>query len=724
MAFISGLQTSLSGMKAAQSQLGIISSNVANADTPGYTRKIGTQSNLVLGGVSVGVLTGNTTRAFDEGLFKSYLASNSTTGAVSAKSDYFSKTEVLLGSPEANNSISANVADLQKYFETFATDVTSSAGRYSLITSADTVASRLNYISTEIQKLRGDADMEIRDCVEEVNDILDRLDHLNDEIVKYNVLDYDGKADLLDQRDQALRELSEYMDITYFTSDNGAIVVQTNNALTLLDKDPHYLSHNAVTQASSSTSYANGSIGGIFLDGEDITGQLKEGKIKGLIDIRDNELPALQSQMDELASVLKEQINSVHNQGTAYPNTPSSMNGNREFIDPAQQHMRLDSGDVRIIIFDQDGKQVATDTFLGGINFQEGTMQDMATQLQNWLQSPDGANLPQASVTFDENGKVKIDTGDSNYSISIIDEASSTPGSGQQNASISFDANGDGTYDRSFEGFSSFLGLNDFFVTNTSESIYDSKVMDKNANLGVRNPVTLSFSNSELGMDFGTLEIYPNDSLQSIVNKINANPDLNQNIRASLVPNGNGVMLRIEDVSGNQLEITDVTTPQSGFMERIGLSQSSCGTAAAISVRDDLKTTPELIAGGSPEFDQTSGEYRQNKASNNIANKLAEVFSASHVFEQSGTISKTETTLANYASTFVGNIAAMANSLEESLTYQNTLTNSISMKEAQISGVDIDEELSQMIIFQQSYSACAKAFTASKEIMDMLLEIV
>ena len=48
----------------------------------------------------------------------------------------------------------------------------------------------------------------------------------------------------------------------------------------------------------------------------------------------------------------------------------------------------------------------------------------------------------------------------------------------------------------------------------------------------------------------------------------------------------------------------------------------------------------------------------------------------------------------------------------------------ISLKEAQISGVDIDEELGQMIIFQQTYAACAQAFTASKEILDMLLSIV
>ena len=68
MGFIAGLQTSLSGMKVAQSQLEVISRNIANADTAGYTAKTGNQKNLVLAGSSVGVTFTGTTRTVDEGL--------------------------------------------------------------------------------------------------------------------------------------------------------------------------------------------------------------------------------------------------------------------------------------------------------------------------------------------------------------------------------------------------------------------------------------------------------------------------------------------------------------------------------------------------------------------------------------------------------------------------------------------------------------------------------
>ena len=726
MALLSGLQTSLTGMKVAQQQLDIIGRNVANVDTEGYTRKTAAQKNVVLAGQNAGVALGNITRTVNEGLLRSFLAANNAYGTANGKSQYLSKTETLLGTPEGDDSISASVAGLQAAFNTFSTDVTSATGRYNLLNAANTVTSRLNYLSEEIQKLRGDADMSIKEDVDQINNLLDELKTLNDKIVKYQVLGYDGVADLEDQRDSALRDLSGLIDINYFKRENGEKVIQTKNGVTLLDRDVHKLSHNSVAQASATTSYAGGGISGIYVDGVDITNQIAGGEIQGLIEIRDVTLPSLQSQLDELAGVLKTQINAIHNQGTAYPNTPSSLTGTRSFIDPNAQHISIENGDVRFIIFDSEGNQVATTNLNGGLGFTEGTVAEMTQRINDWLQSPDGANLPQASAGFDDDGHLVIDTGDSEYSIAIMDEASSTVGSEQSSVSIKFDANGDGTYDRTAEGFSSFFGLNDFFVSNTNEAIYDSKVVSKGMNLGLKNVVTLNFSDTSHGLNYGSINIYPNDSLQTIVDKINSDPVLNEIIQASLVPNGNGYVLRIVNASGEQMEISESVAPggQGGVIEKLGLAPSNAGVSSSISVREELQTTPALNANGSPQYDVASSEYKLNQASNTIANEMVKVFTESQSFGQSGTLSSMSTTLSNYASTFVGNIASETNEASKTLAYQQELTNSISTKEAQISGVDMDEELSQLIVFQQSYAACAQMFTASKEILDMLLNMV
>lgn len=727
MALLGSLSSSLSGMKVAQSQLEIVSNNIANVDSKGYTRKTAAQSAYVVAGETMGVLLGNVQRTVDEGLLKSFLSSNSLTSSMSTRYDYLSRLDNYMGTTADNNSLAANVGNLQSAFETFSTNVSSPASRYSLLTNAQNTVNKLNYLSSSIQTLRGDADMQINDAISTVNSLLKSLDSLNDDIVKYNVLDRDGVANLEDQRDQVLRELSSYIDITYYTRDTKEIVLQTASGVLLLDNNVHELSHAALAQIGPDNSYDNGNVLGIFVDGVDVTTKLNSGKIGGLIDIRDNTLTALQSQLDELSYALYSEINAVHNQGTAFPNMPSEVVGTATFIKDKTtgeyiQNIRLEQGDVRFVIFDENGKQVTTTTLAGDIGFKQGTLSDMMTKLQDWLQSPQGASLSYASVYMDGTGHLVIDTGDSAYGISIIDEASSTPGAAQQDAVIGFDVNGDGVYDTQASGFSSFFGLNDFFVTNQREYIYDSKVLSDRASVGTNTPTVWSFSDTANGFDYGSVTITRAMTIKDIAEQINTNPDLNTHVKASLVANGDGYMLRVESLEGVQLEIAE--TSGGGVLERLDMRPSSCGCASTIAVRDNIRENAALIVSGTPSFDSTKGAYTINSAANNIANKLAGVFTASHVFGQAGDMAKTTTTIANYTSTFVGNVASLTNTTEEAYTYQSALSQALSYKEAQVSGVNMDEELSQMIIFQKSYAACAQVFTASRELLDILLGLV
>ena len=370
---------------------------------------------------------------------------------------------------------------------------------------------------------------------------------------------------------------------------------------------------------------------------------------------------------------------------------------------------------------------MATTSLVGDLGFTEGTLADMATTLQNWMQSPNGGNLPQAVVEFSEDGNLVIDTGDSNYSFAVMDTASSAAGSTQQNATINFAPNGTTNYDRQFSGFSSFFGLNDFFTSQNAEAVYDSKVVSSNLNLGLNQQVVWGFSTPSQGINFASITINPGDNLQDIVNKINENQDLNQTIKASLVPNGDGYVLRIVNTAGEQLEICENRLngdPAPGLISKLGLQPSDAFTASSIQVRDDISENPNLIAGDIPEFNSSSGEYQLNQASNATAIKMAEMFSSTLSFGQAGIIGATQTTLANYAATFVGSIASQTSNSLSNMEYQQELCSSIATKEATISGVDIDQELSYMIMYQQSYAANAKAFTANKEILDMLMNIV
>ena len=717
MALVSGLNSALSGMQAAQSQIGIISNNLANVDTVGYTRKTAQQQSSVLAGMGVGVKLANIDRVVDQSLLRSYLSANSTNGNLNKSNDYLSKTENLIGTPEGENSIAADVAGLQSSFETLATDVTSSANRHSLVANASSLASRLKTLSQNIQSLRGDADMEIEEVCGKINTQLKTIANLNNQIVKYKALGTDGAADLEDQRDEALKTLSGYIDISYYTRDNGEVVIQTKGGVSLLDKDMHELSHGAISQAGTNMSYANGNINGIYVDGEDITTVVRDGELKGLIDIRDTTLPSLQTQLDELAGVMKETINAVHNQGTSYPGAMTKIEGSRSFIKPDEQIVKIEKGDVRFAIFDTDGKQVKTASLLGDLGYNPNgeSVTDLVGRINDWLKQ----TLPNASAEIDENGRLVIDSGDSNYYFSIMDTETSAMGSTQQNATISLDNNGDGSADRTFAGFSNFLGLNDFFVTNTKEYVYESNVMSKTVDLGVRKNITLNIATPSLNSN---IVVSAGDNLQDIVNKINNNPDLSSQVMASLVPNGSGYMLQITNSSGEQMEISEVAQggATSGFLNRIGLKVSNSNVSSQMQVREDIVLNPNMLAVGAPEFNKSTGEYQLNDGNNSVANQMAKAFAQEHVFGQSGSLAKMTTSLADYASTFVGSIASQASSAASDADYQSELVNSIYNQQAQISGVDSDTELANLIIYQQSYSACAQVWSATKELIDIL----
>lgn len=722
MVLMSSMQTAIGGLKANQAQLDLIGRNITNVNTVGYTRKVYAQNSTVLDGKGSGVSLSKVMRTVDEGLLKSFLTTNSTAGGTYAKSKYMNNLESVLGTPLGNNSISENISSLKNAFENIATNVNSPAARYELVSNAKSFTDRLNSLTESIQKARLEADQEITTNIDQINTILDDISNLNNSIVKYSALGYDGVADLEDQRDEALRALSSHIDITYYKRESGEMVIQTANGINLLDKQSHKLSHSPISQSNSLTSSNGGGIQGIFIDGIDITSQIKGGSLAGLLDVRDREMPSLQSQLDELAIKMKETINKIHNMGTSYPAMNDILSGTKTFIDSSIQQIKIENGDIRFNIFDKDGNQVSTATLGSDLGFSSGTIDTMTNALETWLQSPTGANLPNATASVGTDGKFVINTGDSEYTISIMDTETSHLGAKQTSATIKFDANGDGIFDKETEGFSNFFGLNDFFVTESNDTVYDSRVLNKNYNLALTSVATLSFSDKSNGMNYASININPGDKLETIVSKINEDPALKDNMKASLVPSGEGFVLRITNSSGEQLEITE-TSPTS-LINRLGLDKSSSLSASEITVREDLLTAPGLVSVGSPEYNKDSGKYIMSQASNNIANALAKAFSETQSFRQAGNLSANSSTFSNYAATFVGSIASNTSSINTSLDYQSSLLESIAEKEAKTSGVDMDNELIQMIMFKQSYSACAQIMTASQEMIDTLIAMV
>jgi len=348
-----------SALRTAEVGMAVASSNVANAGTDGYTRKTAanTTSDTAIGFTSVDV--SSITSNVDRFLLKTIVSAESDLGAAKTRNDYLDQLQSAMGTVAADEDSTGSdlgsmidaVADVAA---TLATSPESESAKAAVVQSVSDLAESLRNTSSSVQALRDQADDEIATTVDTINDQLTALDDLNDRIVKGKALGQ-NTTDLEDQRNEALKSLAANIDITYQTDSNGMMRISTASGKSLLDSSVHELSYTPAASVSASTTYsATGTSGfqGIMIDGVDMTNSLKGGTLGALVTLRDTDLPAQQTRLDELATTLKDALNAIQNSGTAYP-PPQTLTGTATVT--GTDALAVTSGTLRVAVTDQSG---------------------------------------------------------------------------------------------------------------------------------------------------------------------------------------------------------------------------------------------------------------------------------------------------------------------------------------------------------------------------------
>ncbi len=103
------LRTAQSGLVTNQSALSAVANNIANVNSPGYSRKIVNTEQRVVSGVGAGVQLSKLTRQLDEGLMKTLRSETSSLNSLSIQDNYYLRLQELFGTPDDNNSISHTI---------------------------------------------------------------------------------------------------------------------------------------------------------------------------------------------------------------------------------------------------------------------------------------------------------------------------------------------------------------------------------------------------------------------------------------------------------------------------------------------------------------------------------------------------------------------------------------------------------------------------------------
>jgi flagellar hook-associated protein 1 FlgK len=302
LALLSAIMTSsTSGMRAAQVQLDIVSRNVSNANTEGYTRKEAPLQTLVGDTSAYGVTTGEVRRSVSQSLVQEIRTGTSIASALRTTEDYLGRLELAFGSPGDGASIAVTLGKLGDSFRALVTEPSSATLQQQTMLRAGNFATGVNALSDTIQAFRVDADTSMSNAITSANAMLREIDGINRSITQLRGIGK-GSADLEDRRDTLLKKLADLIDIRTFERGTGEIVVTTRTGRELLDAEIGQLSFNPNPAISPDMDYSDGDLSGIILDGIDISSELTGGRLRGLLDVRDTIMASAQDQLDELTA--------------------------------------------------------------------------------------------------------------------------------------------------------------------------------------------------------------------------------------------------------------------------------------------------------------------------------------------------------------------------------------------------------------------------------------
>ncbi len=701
------MSSALSALQANSKALGVVSNNVANINTAGYTRRVIELSTQSAGGQLSGVDVTGIQRVVDQYLNQEVLSANSSSSRYGAQTSVYGQLNALLGTPGDGTALTSQLSNVYAALGQAALSPTASSSRTAVLNSMQNLATSVSSLSASLSNLQQQTDSQVASSIGSVNNLLKQIYDLNGQIKTASAAG-DTSSALLDQRDVAMQSLSQLVDVRTATQADGSATVMTQDGVSLVG--------DSYAQLSYTASQTNGSYQSIMLQNVNPgTGQpigsaqpldqhLTGGKIKGLIDMRDGALADLQNELGAFAQGVAQSFNAQHNANAAYP-PPTTLNGrNTGLLSTDALNFTgkttvavTDSGGnlVQSIAVDFGANQYSTD---GGSSWTSfgATIGGLAGALNSALGSNGTASFVDGKLTIAATGSNGI----------VVQDNAATPTS------------------RGGTGFSQFFGLNDLFQS-ASPSILATGLSAGDASglaAGGKIDLSLKGPNGDIAKA-GSVTITAGMTVGQVVGALNTA----MGGTASFTLNGDGSITSqaTSGYPGYQLQVIDDTTKRGttgmSFTQLFGVgANQTAQQAASFSLTPDVANDPSRLAFATPDVTGTpvvgSGDSSGLQALQNLA-------TARHTFPQIGDLSKQVATLGDYAAGFYQDVATRSASATSNNTTQTDRLTEAQTRQTSTSGVNLDEELSNMMMYQQAYSAGARILNVVQQLYTTLMQI-
>ncbi|MBI3358038.1 MAG: flagellar hook-associated protein FlgK [Nitrospirae bacterium] len=300
-------------LSAHQAAIAVTSHNIANVNTPGYSRQealYGTTPPLS-GSFGTGVQIAQVRSVVDTFLQRQIISEQSTLGRFGVEKGLLDRVEAIFSSTDGG--IHQAISNFFDAVNDLSNNPSGIAERNALLLSGGTLSQTIRTADSQLKSISQDVNSEIAGRVDEINLLAGKIADLNKQI---RLVENSGEGntanDLRDDRVRLLGELSEKIGTHLLEEEGGDITVTVGSggAAVALVSGEH--AHSLSTVADEDNS---GFSKILSSGGTDITHAIADGRLRGLIELRDNLLPTYTDRLDKLAASIVFEWNAQHKKG-------------------------------------------------------------------------------------------------------------------------------------------------------------------------------------------------------------------------------------------------------------------------------------------------------------------------------------------------------------------------------------------------------------------------
>ncbi|MGH7032222.1 MAG: flagellar hook-associated protein FlgK [Stellaceae bacterium] len=757
MSIESALWTAVAGLNATQAQIQVVSGNVANVQTPGYSRETLPQETVV-NATQTSVRTGAVQRVIDQVLNNNLTNQTTTASAASTLATYTQQIDSLLGQVGSGATVNAALNSFVTALQAAATTPQDPVAQGAAVSAGVALAQTLNQLSAGVDSIRQGTDQALSTDIGTLNTALQSIANINTQVSQLKA-EGQSTAVLEDQRDLALNQVAQLVGITSYVTSDGELTVMTQTGQTLVDSSgTKTLSYTQSGNVNASTTLSS-----VKLDGADITSQLTTGSIGALLQMRDTDLPGITAELNQFANNL---FNATTVSSSGVTLTPSGGNPTAgdtftATIDgvnyttqalPANPSM-TDIANALNATLTKIDVPVTVNTPAAGDQFDvtiDGTLYTTAALSgAGPFAAADIASAIQAAIpsnfTATVNGS-NIEIADKSAPLASASIALHAGGTGTETfgagvQATTFSASSSGGIitltDSSGNPVTATLVANPMFVAGTPNNSGTPTTIDFTQPTGSFN-IGQTFDVVVDGTDLGTTTALPTGSatLAGVATAIQALfTAKGVGFTASVV----GGKLEIADPAGNPITASVTlnggpgsetfsaglqTSPLNTLNSGLGATNDAGHFFAGVDIASGvdnaatIQVNPSLVANNALLLQGANGPDPS------ISQNLFAALNKNYTFAAAGAFTNsTSTTLGNYSSQIVGQAASEAAAAQSNSTFQSQLQSQLATQAGAVSGVNIDEELSNLIQYQNAYGANARVITVIQTLYQTLMNM-